>query len=60
MRLLLRVVIAGALAVTATMISAELLSAMGMKRSGLINTAICCLWPIAVYGVMQRQARPEN
>jgi hypothetical protein len=56
MRLLLFVLIAAILAITCTLLTVELIAFAGFPRNGFVSLAICCIWLIVVYTVLQRQA----
>lgn len=55
-RSFLSVMIAGSLAIVATLTIAEIGALAGLGRNGHVNTAVLCLCLIAVFHVMARQA----
>jgi predicted membrane channel-forming protein YqfA (hemolysin III family) len=56
MKLLLFVLIAAILAITCTLLTVELIAFAGLPRNGFVSLAICCIWLIVVYGILQKQA----
>lgn len=49
MRSFLLVLIAGALAIFLTLMTAEALAFAGMRHDGFVKTGLCALWLLAVF-----------